>query len=52
MSIYKHIERECWVEYTYNRRYLKKTFYNHLERKQWVFKVSLDDRYQVLNHSK
>ena len=49
MSIYK---RECWVEYKYNHRYCKKTFDNHLDRKQWIFKANLDGRYLVLNQSK
>lgn len=49
MSIYK---RECWLDYSYKGRFFRKTFDNHLDRKQWTFKLSLDNRYQVLIQSK
>ena len=49
MSIFK---RECFIEYLYKRRFCKKTFDNHLDRKQWIFKANLDSRYLILNQSK
>jgi len=52
MSIYKHVKRECWQSYLYRRKWCKKTFYNHLERKQWVDERKDNTRYVILNSSK
>jgi hypothetical protein len=49
MSIFK---KECFQEYLYKRKWCKKTFDNHLDRKKWVDEREYDTRYVILNSSK
>ena len=49
MSIFK---KECFQEYLYKRKFRKKIFDNHLDRKQWKDERQYDTRYVMLNSSK